>query len=282
MRRVRTVLWIADGAGRQLARRSFGPSAAIALGMGTLAAVVAAVVLTYHGLRLRPQAALAAQLRARSTVLRGEAALLAGGTPGVRATLQDNRAVLAELERKSGFTFVDLAEGSALPAAAAEGALDEVCARGARLQLWLGDLLEYWHDAERRLANTPAIRPARTAWLSSSYGVRIDPIHHHTVMHKGLDLAGYIGMLVYAPADGRVIHTGLRGSYGQVVVLDHGWGLQTHFAHLSRALVTRGDAVRRGEPIAEMGNTGKSTGPHLHYEVRQDGYPIDPRHFILD
>lgn len=282
MQRVRTVIWICDGAGRQLARRSFGPPAATAVGLAALAAVLAALLLVCHGLRLAPRATLAAQLRVRSTALRKEAVLLESATPGVRTTLQDNRTVLAELERKSGFNFVDLGEGDVLPVEAPQTALDEVRARGARLQLWLGDLLEYWHDAERRLANTPAIRPARTAWLSSSYGVRIDPIHHHTVMHKGLDLAGYIGMLVYAPADGRVIHTGLRGSYGQVVVLDHGWGLQTHFAHLSRALVTRGDAVRRGEPIAEMGNTGKSTGPHLHYEVRQDGYPIDPRYFILD
>ena len=89
-------------------------------------------------------------------------------------------------------------------------------------------------------------------------------------------------MLVFAPADGKVIWTGVRGGYGQVVVLDHGWGLQTHFAHLSKYLVERGDQVKRGEPIAEMGNTGRSTGPHLHYEVRQDGFPTDPRNFILD
>lgn len=281
MPRLRTALFLADGAGRQLWRGSLGPRVLAGLGLALALGACGAAALAWHGLRLRPRAALAAELRGRREALYAKARALEDGVPAVRATLEDNRAVLAELERKSGFTFVALAEGG-VPAAAGEVALDELRARGDRLALWLGGLAEYWHDAERRLANTPAIRPARTAWLSSSFGVRVDPISHYTVMHKGLDLAGFIGMLVYAPADGRVIWTGLRGSYGQVVVLDHGWGLQTHFAHLSRALVTQGDAVHRGEPIAEMGNTGKSTGPHLHYEVRQDGYPVDPRHFILD
>lgn len=150
------------------------------------------------------------------------------------------------------------------------------------LETRLSERLEYFQDASELLAHTPSIRPTKTPWLTSSFGKRRDPMSGRWVMHKGLDLAGAIGLKVMAPADGVVIFVGRRGGYGQTVVVDHGFGLQTHFAHLSRFLVKRGASVRRGEAIAEMGNTGKSTGPHLHYEVRVHGSPIDPRPFILD
>ena len=107
-------------------------------------------------------------------------------------------------------------------------------------------------------------------------------MHGGLVMHKGVDFAGYTGMPVVAPADGVVIWTGTRGGYGRTVVIDHGNGIQTHFAHLNRYDVRRGDHVARGEVVAEMGSTGKSTGPHLHYEVRRYGEPVDPLSFILN
>lgn len=153
---------------------------------------------------------------------------------------------------------------------------------GDEIELSLAETLEYFHDAERLLLNTPSIRPARTPWLTSSFGVRFHPIMHYYIMHKGLDMAGHIGMPIYAPADGVVIWVGRRGGYGQTVVLDHGYGMQTHFAHLSKYFVKLGDHVRRGDTIALMGSTGRSTGPHLHYEVRRNGQPMDPRRFILD
>jgi murein DD-endopeptidase MepM/ murein hydrolase activator NlpD len=161
-------------------------------------------------------------------------------------------------------------------------AVRHLTAEGRDLSTNLGETFEYFHDAERMLLNTPSIRPARTAWYSSSYGIRLHPITHVLLMHKGLDMGGFVGMEIFAPADGVVIWTGTRGGYGQVVVIDHGFGLQTHFAHLSRYLVKRGQRVRRGQRIAEMGTTGHSTGPHLHYEVRRYGQPLDPRRFILD
>ena len=101
-------------------------------------------------------------------------------------------------------------------------------------------------------------------------------------MHKGLDLGGQTGMEIACPADGVVIFTGHRGGYGVTVVVHHGFGLQTHYAHLSRYMVRVGQRVQRGEVIALMGSTGKSTGPHLHYEVRRNGEPLDPEKFILD
>jgi murein DD-endopeptidase MepM/ murein hydrolase activator NlpD len=160
--------------------------------------------------------------------------------------------------------------------------LERVQADGVALQTSLGETLEYFHDAERVLSNTPSIRPAKTPWLTSSFGVRRHPIFKYFIMHKGLDMGGHIGLPIRAPADGVIIWVGKRGGYGQTVVVDHGYGLQTHFAHLSKYLVRVGDRVHRGDPIAEMGNTGSSTGPHLHYEVRRNGQPLDPRRFILD
>jgi murein DD-endopeptidase MepM/ murein hydrolase activator NlpD len=160
--------------------------------------------------------------------------------------------------------------------------IERIESDGDEIELSLAETLEYFHDAERLLLNTPSIRPARTPWLTSSFGVRFHPIMHIYIMHKGLDMAGHIGMPIYAPADGAVIWAGKRGGYGNTVVLDHGYGMQTHFAHLSKYMVQRGAHVRRGDVIALMGNTGHSTGPHLHYEVRRNGQPMDPRRFILD
>ncbi len=150
------------------------------------------------------------------------------------------------------------------------------------LQNKMETTLEYFHDADRLLQNTPSIRPSPGSWVTSHFGRRRDPMHGGWVMHKGVDLAGYTGLPIHAPADGIVIWTGRRGGYGLTIVVDHGYGLQTHYAHLDRYSVNIGQKVRRGETIAEMGSTGKSTGPHLHYEVRRNGEPVNPINYILD
>ena len=160
--------------------------------------------------------------------------------------------------------------------------LQRLSDQGNSLQNSLGDTLEYFNDAEKLLSNTPSIRPTQNRWFTSSFGRRSDPWNGSWVMHKGIDLGGQMGEDIYAPADGVVIFTGWRGGYGLTVVVDHGYDIQTHFAHLSRARIANGDRVRRGDIIASMGTTGRSTGPHLHYEVRRDGQPLDPRVFILD
>ena len=131
---------------------------------------------------------------------------------------------------------------------------------GDGIELALAETLEYFHDAERLLLNTPSIRPARTPWLTSSFGVRFHPIMHYYIMHKGLDMAGHIGMPIYAPADGVVIWVGRRGGYGQTVVLDHGYGMQTHFAHLSRYMVKLGDHVTAATKSRRWGARGVLRG----------------------
>ncbi|OGQ84966.1 MAG: hypothetical protein A2289_12465 [Deltaproteobacteria bacterium RIFOXYA12_FULL_58_15] len=160
--------------------------------------------------------------------------------------------------------------------------LDEVESESLKQHSNLRELHEYFADQESLLATTPSVRPTKSKLLTSTFGIRTDPYTNHKVMHKGLDLAADHAADVTAPADGVVIFVGNRGGYGQSVVLDHGYGVQTHYAHLSAYRVDLGQAVKRGQVIAAVGNTGRSTGTHLHYEIRFNGIPQDPEKFILD
>jgi murein DD-endopeptidase MepM/ murein hydrolase activator NlpD len=137
------------------------------------------------------------------------------------------------------------------------------------------------HDAARQ-SGTPSIRPVNSKLVNSRFGVRTDPETGREVMHKGVDFAADHGSPVTAPGDGMVVFAASHGEYGKVVVLDHGFGLQTHFAHLSEFSVDVGDTVQRGDRIGAVGNTGRTTGVHLHYEVRLHGIPQDPEHYLLD
>ncbi len=117
-------------------------------------------------------------------------------------------------------------------------------------------------------------------WLSSYFGTRKSPFTGRTVMHEGLDIAANTGTAVNVTADGIVARVEYSPTYGNTVVIDHGYGYQTLYAHNSRNLVKVGQRVKRGERIAQVGNTGQSTGPHLHYEVQLNGIPINPRTFL--
>ena len=195
-----------------------------------------------------------------------------------RAGLQTEASLLGSgpLDSMPQSSDTDEMEGD-LPALA-----EDVRIKVDKIDLVMERLIEDLRDTSRLLQNTPALKPTSAGWYTSGFGKRIHPITGKRVMHKGLDIAGYTGMGVLAPADGIVIWLGARGGYGKTVVLDHGYGIQTHFAHLHKYNVKLGDRVLRGEVIAEMGSTGISTGPHLHYEVRRHGRPLDPRSFILD
>ena len=134
------------------------------------------------------------------------------------------------------------------------------------------------HDVERRnaLANaTPSMWPAY-GWLSSGMGPRRDPITGGPDYHSGLDIAGERGQPVYATAAGTVRHVGYQGAYGNLIVIDHGFGLETRYGHLLRYLVRPGTKVQRGDTIAQIGATGRTTGYHLHYEVVANGRLINP------
>ena len=126
----------------------------------------------------------------------------------------------------------------------------------------------------------PSSKPVNTATFTSGYGVRSDPFRGSAAMHAGIDLAGPYGTPVYATADGVVEKAEWSGGYGNMVEIDHGKGLETRFGHLSRILVHDGQKVTRGMLIALMGSTGRSTGSHLHYEVRIDGRAVNPIPFL--
>jgi murein DD-endopeptidase MepM/ murein hydrolase activator NlpD len=116
----------------------------------------------------------------------------------------------------------------------------------------------------------------------SSYGMRIHPITKVRTMHEGMDFSARTGTPIYATGDGRVTFAGRDNSgYGMYVIIDHGYGYKTLYAHLYKTLVKKGQRVRRSDIIALVGNTGKSTGPHLHYEVRLNGKPVDPRNYYF-
>jgi murein DD-endopeptidase MepM/ murein hydrolase activator NlpD len=136
-------------------------------------------------------------------------------------------------------------------------------------------------DQGSRLPSAPSLWPAR-GWLTSEFGVRVDPYSAERAMHRGVDIATPHGAAVIAPSDGLVVFSGVEGSYGKVLVIDHGWGLKTRYGHLSEVLVSPGERVKRGARVALVGNTGRSTGPHLHYEVRVNGIPENPARFFTE
>ncbi|MGA8179642.1 MAG: M23 family metallopeptidase [Desulfobacterales bacterium] len=131
------------------------------------------------------------------------------------------------------------------------------------------------------LSSTPSIWPTN-GWLSSGFGYRISPFTGLREFHKGFDISSREGTTIIATADGVVTFAGKNGLYGNMIKIDHGHGMMTRYGHLEKMLKKRGDAVKRGDVIALMGNTGRSTGPHLHYEVFLNGLPVNPKKYILN
>lgn len=126
----------------------------------------------------------------------------------------------------------------------------------------------------------PSIEPVKGTTFTSGYGVRSDPFRGRAAMHAGIDLAGPMGTPIYATADGYVQRSQWVNGYGNLVEVNHGRGIQTRYGHLSKSLVRDGQQVKRGQMIALMGSTGRSTGSHLHYEVRVDGKAVNPIPFM--
>jgi murein DD-endopeptidase MepM/ murein hydrolase activator NlpD len=159
--------------------------------------------------------------------------------------------------------------------------LDKLAATAGRQEQSLQELTDYFQDQRSLLASTPSIWPAR-GWVTSDFGQRLDPYTADRMMHAGMDIAAEPGKPIYAPSNAIVGFAGSEGSYGNVIVLDHGYGIKTRYGHLGEMLVKAGDRVKRGAQLGSVGNTGRSTGPHLHYEVRVNGIPQNPRKFVLD
>jgi murein DD-endopeptidase MepM/ murein hydrolase activator NlpD len=141
-------------------------------------------------------------------------------------------------------------------------------------------------NKEELLAHTPAIQPVANKDLNriaSGFGSRIDPVYKTVKFHYGLDFSAPQGTPIYATADGTATTAGNAGNgYGNYVVLNHGYGYETLYGHMVRVKVSSGQAVKRGEIIGWVGSTGKSTGPHCHYEVHKNGEKIDPIYFFYN
>jgi murein DD-endopeptidase MepM/ murein hydrolase activator NlpD len=162
-----------------------------------------------------------------------------------------------------------------------EGRVDVLRRESDRARRSLQSLVGYYTAREQLLASTPSVWPTR-GWITSVFGSRDDPFTGGRVMHAGIDLAAAEGTQVVAPAAGTITQAGDNGGYGNFIAIDHGRGIVTQYGHLSRVLVKTGDKVTRGQHIGAIGNTGRSTGPHLHYEVRLNGLPVNPRNYVIE
>ncbi len=143
------------------------------------------------------------------------------------------------------------------------------------------NLDQYLLDKESFLNSTPTILPA-DGWITSYFGQRMSPWAGRLKMHEGLDVGAPYGTNVVAPADGIITFSGEKAGFGKFVQLDHGYGIETLYAHNQSLHVRSGQKVKRGTLLAGVGSTGHSTGPHLHYEVRVNGIAVDPLYFILE
>jgi murein DD-endopeptidase MepM/ murein hydrolase activator NlpD len=158
----------------------------------------------------------------------------------------------------------------------------------------LDDLTNQIRDRERQLSVLESListrnlsrqivpdgRPVTQGWISSYFGYRADPFTGRNALHRGVDFAGPAGAQVVAVASGVVTYAKERFGYGKTVEINHGNGYVTRYAHNQRLLVTVGDTVQKGQAISLIGSTGRSTGPHLHFEVLKQGRPVDPMSFV--
>ena len=148
--------------------------------------------------------------------------------------------------------------------------------RSAQLEVIERVLLEEHREANRSLAGKPVLK----SWVSSNFGMRTDPVTGKRAWHNGIDIASKEGAPVIAMAPGVVTFAGTKPGYGKVVDIDHGGGLKTRYAHQRELSVETGFFVRKGQQIGEVGSTGRSTGPHVHYEIHKNGRSIDPAQFV--
>jgi murein DD-endopeptidase MepM/ murein hydrolase activator NlpD len=157
--------------------------------------------------------------------------------------------------------------------------LTQLKGAASRQETSLQMLIEYFEDKRSLYASTPSVWPVR-GWVTSPFGNRTSPFSGILKFHEGMDIAAQTGTPVVAPADGVVIKAGFSTGYGNMVEISHGYGLRTVFGHNSRLNVKVGQPVKRGDLISYVGDTGSSTGPHLHYEIRVNGLPVNPMKYL--
>lgn len=222
---------------------------------------------------------------------------LRGRTKSLNAKLESLEKVLAEFEERTRrLSIVAGLSGSpdpgtggvggltALPAddvRHTEAVLEEASRRGLLLSGRLGEVENRLSLQADQLALTPTLAPALGV-LTAGFGLRADPFTGRPDFHAGIDISSPKGSRIVAPASGTVVRVGWDQGYGRVVEIAHGFGIRTLFAHLEAPRVAEGQRVRRGDLVGVVGSTGRSTGPHLHYEVQVAGKPVDPLDYVLN
>ncbi|HEX2812479.1 MAG TPA: M23 family metallopeptidase [Sphingopyxis sp.] len=223
--------------------------------------------------RLPPEAQALARLEARQEAF--SAHLLAA----VKARAAKAEVAVAQLGLDPAGLVRNAAAGRGGPFIPFRGRTGQASALGKSFAALEGALFRM-EVLERTLVAIPSGQPAHVLMLSSSYGYRSDPFTGAGAMHSGLDFPGPLGTPILAAAPGRVTFVGQRSGYGNVVEVDHGQGILTRYAHLSGFTTQVGAQVAAGQQIAKMGSTGRSTGSHLHFEVRLNGVAVNPRRFL--
>ncbi len=239
------------------------------------------------------QEAAVAELRTKTEKKLGAMTVYLGE---LRAQVRRLDALGERLAEKANLTNGEFNFNSDIPLGGPEATVAELPkASGNDVLAEIDQLLNHIADKQKQLSLLESVmmnhnvsnasyiagRPITEGWLSSQYGVRKDPFNGTPAMHKGLDFASYADdVKVIATGAGVVTWAGERWGYGQLIEIDHGGGLKTRYGHNDRLLVDVGDVVTRGQPIAQMGNTGRSTGPHVHYEVLRNGQQVDPNQFV--
>ena len=159
--------------------------------------------------------------------------------------------------------------------------VDRLQSEAATQEVSLSELEKVLQSKQEILVHTPSIWPVQ-GWVTSDFGFRTNPFTGLTQMHEGIDISNRSGTIVVAPGNGFVSDIGNDWAHGKFLVISHGFGMTTRYSHLNKALVKVGQKIKRGDKIAEVGTSGKTTGPHLHYEVRLNGIPANPMRYILN
>ncbi|MHB8173014.1 MAG: peptidoglycan DD-metalloendopeptidase family protein [Nitrospirota bacterium] len=213
-----------------------------------------------------------ARIKEMSDRLSSVAGNVAGKSFGVKGTGGSSELGAISLQE---FGSKNRSEAAAQVSQELQGLKSDASSEEARIK----KLMSYFEQRNSIMACTPSIWPVR-GFITSDFGYRHSPIYGTTEFHCGLDIANATGTPVHATADGTVSASGISSSYGRYVKIQHGYGLATMYCHLSRMDVHEGQRVKKGDIIGAVGDTGHSTGPHLHYEVLVNGVPVNPMKYI--
>lgn len=262
----------------------------LAAGGVSLTVLLAVFALAYAGNAVHRRAELN-RLRAENAELKTVNQQLEGAVASVQGQLEEFEARTSRLALAAGVESTlapMLGSGLGTDAAGSGGPYDrltfgsaEMDHIGGRIDTLLAEIEGELGERRRSLSCTPSVAPVRGVY-TDGFGRRKDPFTGRWAWHRGLDISARKGAEVRAPADGVVVFSGWDSGYGRVLRISHGFGYTTVFAHLHAVLVESGDEVTRGQVIAQVGSTGRSTGPHLHYEVHADGKAVNPLYYILD